>query len=184
MLALVFGCTGDESTPVDMGTLELAETAPPTSGVVYRDSDYWFVFALENDLFVFWGVDTVEGLCTGDPAMVWDPVPFQRVFAPSGAIHDLTKGTVPVQVYPPIPFSCGAVISTEPLATGTCKLIYNNTDFIYTGPGAAIERWSVEGNLTGPNGELYHFLQIALFQELPNGDYRIVNLKNQLMPIP
>lgn len=189
LLGFVGGCgTDDVSTPTTpLVTGEMEDAPPAVSGVVIRDTGFgWFVVG-DADWTIFFGIEDIRTICTGDP-LVWDTLNYMQVYSEGGAVTTLFNTMVTVNVYPAIPITCSGVIDTPQFATGVVKFVRPDNDYYVQGPGANAFSEHLTGTVYTPDGDAFNLLVSATYLIPPGGDetspWETKQLKIQLSPKP
>ena len=173
-LACAVDSTSPPSAPLHP-RLDVTAAAPEFPNVVrFQDQ---FVFGIqdpETDLIAFAGLPddpTQSAFCGGDePFAIVD---LQLASVREGAVHAWAKGDdVNLDVYRRS--TVGSPCVSTPIAEGTGRLMYVDSDAFLTGTGGASWGFRMGGDVTLVGGSSAHLMAHNRFQILPDGTFRRV----------
>jgi len=185
-----------------LGSLEYSAQAVSVSpaaaaaGVIrYSDQANFFVVDSEHGLVSYHGTNlSFAQICSGVP-FEFDPLRFQFIHSPSGALHALFSGDEHhVIIYPSSgwpnpdhigPGDCPTLVSLPVLASGTAHVVSTDNDATLSGQGADAFGWTAQGVLFYPSGgKLSYSETVRALVEPGAGELRLLKVDIRLVPIP
>jgi len=172
-LAALFAACRDAAGPESVPPATFSAASASGGGAfVMRQELPSAVFLVDQDagLTLFLGgtlQDLAEACAIGGTP---EPIDWETVLRPTGALHVLAKGTQDAVVWGVASDGfCEDLLVTTPLATGQARSVYTDNDYTVNGPGGNSFGARIYGMLNGAQpGEVFHLL--SKWRLVINGD--------------